>query len=207
MRGKITPCRGETNKSFWSSFLQKACGGAGARPLRPYERRSRDESEPGAAAARAPRAIGRRPGRRRTWVASFMQAHPRPLPCLYQAEEDSFPAWEGEIYLYSHSKGGFHPPLGTPVKGVLLWGPRREATYPPPVSPGGCGIIVVPTPWSRLPARVLRPGGARPGPTAAAAETGSRQSATGARSPPPAPIHRRDICTLAGAGGDSIFNI
>ena len=29
-----------------------------------------------------------------------------PLPCSYQAEEDSLPAWEGDINLYSHSKGG-----------------------------------------------------------------------------------------------------
>ena len=37
--------------------------------------------------------------------------------------------------------------------------------------------------WSRLPPRVLLPSGERPAPTEAAAETGSRQSATGARSP------------------------
>ena len=37
--------------------------------------------------------------------------------------------------------------------------------------------------WSRLPARVLLPGGERPAPTGAGAETGSRRSATGARSP------------------------
>ena len=36
---------------------------------------------------------------------------------------------------------------------------------------------------SRLPARVLFPGGERPAPTEAGAETGSQQSATGARSP------------------------
>ena len=39
------------------------------------------------------------------------------------------------------------------------------------------------TDLSRLPARVLLPGGERPAPTEAAAETGSRQSATGTHSP------------------------
>ena len=37
-----------------------------------------------------------------------------------------------------------------------------------PAPPAGGGNWVVPTPWSRLPARVLRPGGARPGPTVVA---------------------------------------
>ena len=37
--------------------------------------------------------------------------------------------------------------------------------------------------WSRLLPRVLLPGGERPAPTEAGAETGSQQSATGARSP------------------------
>ena len=58
-----------------------------------------------------------------------------------------------------------------------------------------------PSPWSRLPARVLRPGGARPGPTEAGAETGSRQSATGARSPPShAPTMRRRVAYRHGRG-------
>ena len=51
-----------------------------------------------------------------------------------------------------------------------------------------CGLFLCPfgrgrRTWSRLPARVLLPGGERPAPTEAAAETGSRRSATGARSP------------------------
>ena len=57
-----------------------------------------------------------------------------------------------------------------------------------PISPATWVSLMLPTPWSRLPARVLHPGGARPGPTEAGAETGSRQSATGARSPPPVRI-------------------
>ncbi len=47
---------------------------------------------------------------------------------------------------------------------------------------------VLPVPWSRLPARALVASGDRSAPTEAGAETGSQQSATGARSPPPAPI-------------------
>ena len=120
-------------KIFWSSFLQKPCEVWSGAP-RPYERRSRDRSKPGVAAARARRAIGRRPDRVRTWVVSYTQAHPR-LAC-----------WMGQ---------------------------RFEAH--PLVSPAG--------------------------------SVGSRQSATGARSPPPVNIvsgNRWFFCT--GGGNKSIIS-
>ncbi len=56
---------------------------------------------------------------------SLTPSHAPTLP-----KGDSVPAWEGEIYLYSHSKGGLHPPLGTPW--LPLWGscrPRRLRGY------------------------------------------------------------------------------
>ncbi len=95
----------------------------------------------------------------------------------------------GKILLYiSFQRGSWRSPFETPtgrkvrggntflVIGAFGGYSLRHAAGVTPPSMREAG--------SHLPVRVLRPGGARPGPTVVATETGSRQSATGARSPP-----------------------
>ena len=115
----------------------------------------------------------------------------------------------GRFFYTSHFKGGasappFVSPTGRKVRGgntFLVIGAfggyslrHASGVTPPSLREAG----------SHLPVRVLRPGGARPGPTVVATETGSRQSATGARSPPShARTRRRAIAP--GMGGGRFF--
>ena len=143
----------------------------------------------------------RRPVRGR---APLALAHP--LPCSYQAKGDSPRHGRGKILLYiSFQRGSWRSPFETPtgrkvrggntflVIGAFGGYSLRHAAGVTPPSMREAG--------SHLPVRVLRPGGARPGPTVVATETGSRQSATGARSPPPTTLLGKESwLTIVGGG-------
>ncbi len=85
--------------------------------------------------------------------------------------------------------------------------PKGEPNVPAPGLACRWGSYSKPTPWSRLPARALVASGDRSAPTEVATSTGSRQSATGARSPPPAPIPRRCFLPLWRGRGIIIYNL